>query len=662
MPLSTRTLLAILVALALLLPALAAAPPPARAAFRVDIQPRSLSFGSQPVGTTSPPQTVTVTNTGTEPIELPHCFLGDCYIDGSDPGDFDTPMDCAAKSPLQPGQSCTERVTFTPTSLGVLNAVYHVPNPAQPVVQLCGVGVTSDLSGHSGLDLCALQPGDILLERSRGYPLAFKCALLLGGTYFSHAGLYLGDGLVAEAVGKREDPADEVTISPVLGTSFWTGQDQIDWAVIRPTAGAAAKQAAVAYARGKADQSDPPVPYNFDFLNKGREDALYCSQLPWKAYQRQGLDLETERGVLSRFLPGAERVVTPDDLYYSVGAGKATLVQQKQHPGAGSQLQRWLFQLFSPAELLVVDAQGRRTGFDPRTGAYRSEIPGTSYIGGASEPKTLTVLAFDATWTLYVHGTGAGSYTLVAEQLEAPAGAEQVVTRPAVPGGVDAFAVSSTGLGAPLPAPSSPCGRRFGDVPGSDPACLAIEALAARGIINGCDPQGTPPRFCPQDTTLRHQMAALIVRAMPGWAGESHPYGFSDPTDDAELMARVGTLRHHGVVGGYRAETCAGLGLAAPCYGPLDPVLKAQAISFVTRAMVAKGYWAQQPTDPNLYGGALLGTGHEGDATTYWYYTRAKGGVPDHPEGGGFPSGQAAPRGWFARLLWTALQGTPAAP
>ena len=91
-------------------------------------------------------------------------------------------------------------------------------------------------------------------------------------------------------------------------------------------------------------------------------------------------------------------------------------------------------------------------------------------------------------------------------------------------------------------------------------------------------------------------------------------------------------------------------------------MLKAQAISFVTRAMVAKGYWAQQATDPNLYGGALLGTGHEQDATTYWHYTRARGGVPDHPEGGGFPTGEAAPRGWVARLLWAAIQGTPARP
>lgn len=222
---------------------------------------------------------------------------------------------------------------------------------------------------------------------------------------------------------------------------------------------------------------------------------------------------------------------------------------------------------------------------------------------------------------------------------------------------------SPSSSASPVPVPSSaPCGQRLGDVPAADPACVAIEALAGRGIINGCDPSAQPlPRFCPAESTLRHQLAALIVRAMPGWQAETWPNSFTDPTEDAELWRRVATLQHYGVVGGYTAESCAAQGKAPPCYGPLDPVLKAQAISFVTRAMVAQGYWTQQPTDPNLYGGALLGTGHEQDATTYWYYTEARGGVPDYPKAGRFPVGEAAPRGWFARLLWTALQDTPAA-
>jgi len=35
--------------------------------------------------------------------------------------------------------------------------------------------------------------------------------------------------------------------------------------------------------------------------------------------------------------------------------------------------------LHSPGELLVTDSQGRRTGFDPRTGQHYNEIPNSSY-------------------------------------------------------------------------------------------------------------------------------------------------------------------------------------------------------------------------------------------------------------------------------------------
>ena len=82
----------------------------------------------------------------------------------------------------------------------------------------------------------------------------------------------------------------------------------------------------------------------------------------------------------------------------------------------------------------------------------------------------------------------------------------------------------------------------------------------------------------------------------------------------------------------------------------------------MTRAIVKKGCWPDQPPNPVLYVGVLAGVGHEQDATTSWYYTRAKGGVPDYPESGTFPVTQAAPHGWFARLLWTALQGSTTAP
>ena len=102
---------------------------------------------------------------------------------------------------------------------------------------------------------------------------------------------------------------------------------------------------------------------------------------------------------------------------------------------------------------------------------------------------------------------------------------------------------------APTPA--------FGDVPAGAPYADAVRQLAARGIINGCDQDAEPAPLLPRRATLRHQMAALIVRAMPGWVDETGLPTFTDNTADTELMTRVATLQRHGVVRGYQDEVCA---------------------------------------------------------------------------------------------------------
>ncbi len=183
-----------------------------------------------------------------------------------------------------------------------------------------------------------------------------------------------------------------------------------------------------------------------------------------------------------------------------------------------------------------------------------------------------------------------------------------------------------------------------------------IIELAARGYIKGYG-DGT---YGPTDRTVRAQMAALIARALGYSDSPANP--FTDKCDaqnancvDAELWNRVAELASRTIARGYTdPATCGASG--TPCYAPRDFVLHAQVLSFITRAMVAQGYWVQQPTNAGLYGGVLVGTGHEQDVTTYIFYTQAFGGVPDYPAGGFFPAWeQPATRGWFARALWTAL-------
>ena len=187
--------------------------------------------------------------------------------------------------------------------------------------------------------------------------------------------------------------------------------------------------------------------------------------------------------------------------------------------------------------------------------------------------------------------------------------------------------------------------QNFPDLAAS-PTKDAVDQLAARKIIKGY----ADGSFGPNDTTLRAQMAALIARAM-GWDAEDHGNPFSDRGAVDDLLWRnVGTLAHYNVARGYGDGT----------YGPTEPVLRAQVVSFITRAMVAKGYWAQQPDNRALYTDVPASSGHRGDLATYAHYV---GGLPDVGAGASFAGwDQSSTRGWFARVLWAALQTQFARP
>ena len=54
-------------------------------------------------------------------------------------------------------------------------------------------------------------------------------------------------------------------------------------------------------------------PYNLNFLNAETEDAFYCSQLAYKAYQQVGIDLNT--GLAMEKLPGTNAIVYPQEIW-----------------------------------------------------------------------------------------------------------------------------------------------------------------------------------------------------------------------------------------------------------------------------------------------------------------------------------------------------------
>jgi len=54
-------------------------------------------------------------------------------------------------------------------------------------------------------------------------------------------------------------------------------------------------------------------PYNLNFLDSSTEDTFYCSQLAYKAYLRQGIDLDTQRGIPE--IPGTELIIFPQEIW-----------------------------------------------------------------------------------------------------------------------------------------------------------------------------------------------------------------------------------------------------------------------------------------------------------------------------------------------------------
>jgi cell wall-associated NlpC family hydrolase len=54
-------------------------------------------------------------------------------------------------------------------------------------------------------------------------------------------------------------------------------------------------------------------PYNLNFLNAETEDAFYCSQLIYKAYQTIGIDMNT--GLAMEQFPGTNQIIYPQEIW-----------------------------------------------------------------------------------------------------------------------------------------------------------------------------------------------------------------------------------------------------------------------------------------------------------------------------------------------------------
>jgi hypothetical protein len=110
--------------------------------------PLSVAFADQAVGTTSPPQKVTLTNSGTGPLTI--SSIG---ITGGNPRDFSQTNNCPAS--LAVGANCQISVTFTPMILAVLSASLTVTDNAP------GSPQSVPLSGTGARPLVQLSPSSV---------------------------------------------------------------------------------------------------------------------------------------------------------------------------------------------------------------------------------------------------------------------------------------------------------------------------------------------------------------------------------------------------------------------------------------------------------------------------------------------------------------------
>ena len=110
-------------------------PPPAPV---VAVSTPSLTFSQQNTGSTSAPQTVSLSNTGNATLDISNMGVG-----GANSGDFAQTSNCG--NSLEAGNSCTISVTFTPSASGTRAASLAVTDNAgnsPQSVSLTGTAVT----------------------------------------------------------------------------------------------------------------------------------------------------------------------------------------------------------------------------------------------------------------------------------------------------------------------------------------------------------------------------------------------------------------------------------------------------------------------------------------------------------------------------------------
>jgi hypothetical protein len=130
-------------------------PPPAATAPAVTFAPTSLVFAARDLGTTSAPQSITISNTGNAGL-----FINSAATRGTNALDFTQVDDGCSGVTLAPATSCVVSIVFSPTAPGTRSATFsltdNAPNSPQTVpLTGTGTGATAPLAIDSRFFTCS---------------------------------------------------------------------------------------------------------------------------------------------------------------------------------------------------------------------------------------------------------------------------------------------------------------------------------------------------------------------------------------------------------------------------------------------------------------------------------------------------------------------------
>ena len=125
-----------------------------------NLSPASLTFSSEPVGNTTPPQSITLTNGGSAALSI-----SSIAITGVSINDFAQTNNCG--SSVVAGSHCTISVTFKPTATGARSAAVTLTDSAAggpQTVSLSGTGGTGTSGATVSLSPSSLNFGNELVD------------------------------------------------------------------------------------------------------------------------------------------------------------------------------------------------------------------------------------------------------------------------------------------------------------------------------------------------------------------------------------------------------------------------------------------------------------------------------------------------------------------